>query len=174
MTADSLQPPDFILILECNSIHLICTVCLKKTAQTLYTLSRTCYVWKHYINDIFLTDTTRFFFFSILCRLVNYKWICTKHTRIWSYCLCCCHCNIFCIHTTSCPNSFSINCIWHGCTAKRIVRQFNFYMRNHRAINFLSFLWMNYYKFFRHIVSGSWIIVSCDHCWTVIWSIFSN
>ena len=47
-------------------------------------------------------------------------------------------------HNGNLANSFSINCIWHGCTAKRIVRQFNFYMRNHRAINFLSFLWMNY------------------------------
>ena len=59
---DSLQPPDFILILNAIPFISYVTVCLKENCPDALP-SRTCYVWKHYINDIFPSPIPPAFFF---------------------------------------------------------------------------------------------------------------
>ena len=66
MTADGFQPPDFVLILESNSIHLIGSVFLQNASKADYPFTGAMDVWKNNGYNIFLSDSTGCFLFTVL------------------------------------------------------------------------------------------------------------
>ena len=174
MAADSFQPPDFILILESNSIHLIGSVFLQNASKTDYPFAGAMDVWKNNGYNIFLSDSTCCFLLTVLCRLIGYQRIRAKYPGIGGNRFCSSHSHICLIYTACCPDSFAVYCIWHRCIAHWIIWKINFHMRNHRFIFPRLFLWMNHHKFFGHIMSRTGIIISCNHGRAIIRCLFSN
>ena len=128
MTANGLQPPDLILILERDAILLIGSVGLQQASQAQHALSCTVYIGKYQINDILLADTARHFVFPVLSRLVFHQRICTKHPGIGGDGLCGSHCHVLFIHTAGCPDAFSGYRVRHCRKLVRVFRKFYLYM----------------------------------------------
>ena len=173
MASNGLQPPDLILILECDAILLIGSEGLQKTSQAKHTFPSTVDVRKHQIYNIFLTDAARHFLFPVLRRLVFHQRICAKHPGIGRDGLSGSHSHVLFIHAAGRPDSFSFHCIWNRCKLVRMLWKFHFHMRQHRTVSPLLLLWMNDYKFFRGKMTGSGIIVPGDHGGSVIRCMFS-
>ena len=129
MTANGLQPPDLILILERNTVLLIGSVGLQKASQAKHTLPCTVDVRKDQIYNIFLTDTARHFLFPVLRRLVFHQRICAKHPGIGGDGLSGSHSHVLLIHTASCPDSFSCYRIRHCRKPVRMLRKLYLHMR---------------------------------------------
>ncbi len=72
MAADRLQPPDLIVVLKCNAVHLVCTILLQQTAQSFDTFLAL-NIRKNNINKVLLADSARNLFFSVFRRLINNK-----------------------------------------------------------------------------------------------------
>ena len=174
MAADGLQPPDLVLILEGNSIHLVGSVLLQNAAKSLHSLSRAVDVWQNQGNNIFLSDSSGYLFFSIFCRLINHQRVCSKHTGIGGDGLRGSHAYIGLIDAACRPHAFSCYRIWHRGVAHWIVRKVDLHMGNYGFIFSRLFLWVNYHEFFRCIMSGSGIVISCNHGGAIIRRIFSN
>ena len=155
MSSDRLHPPDLILILECDSIHLVGSVRFKQISKTFYTCSRTSYIWEYQTDNIFFSDSARYFFVSVLCRLILDQRICTEHSRIRCNGFGRCHCNMGCIYTACRPDALTIDCIWHRGIAHRFFRKRNFQMRQNRTVDLRLFFRFYDYKFLRHIMTGS-------------------
>ena len=174
MSANRLQPPDFIPVLKSNSVHFISSVLLQKASQTLHAFSGTANIWQDNINNTLFSDSTCGFFFSILCRLINNQWVCAQYTRIGSDRLCGSHSDIRFIHTTCSPDTLTFQGIRHGCISHRVIRQFNLHMGNLGFIFTRLLLRMNHNKFLRSKMPGTGIIVSRDHCRTIIGCFLTN
>ena len=159
MSSDRLQPPDLILILKSNSVHLISSIFLQQASETFHALSCTVDIRQNNINNILFSDTACDFFFPVLCRLINNQRICTENTRIGSDGFCGSHSDIGFIHTTCSPHTFSFQSIRHGCISHWVVRQFDLYMRNLRFIFTWLRLRMSHHKFLSSKMSGT--IVGC-------------
>ena len=113
MAADSLQPPDLILILKSDTIHLIGSILLKQASQSEHTFSGTIDIRKHDIYNILFTDSSRNLLLTVFCRLVLHQRVCTEHPRIGCDGLCCCHGHMSLIDTAGCPDPFSFKGIRH-------------------------------------------------------------
>ena len=161
MTANGLQPPDLILILKGNSIHLIGSIAFQQGAQTKYALSGTMNIRKKDAYDIFLTDTTLSFFFSILCWDIFYQRIRCQHPFIGGDGFCCRHGNIFFIHTCCRPDTFLVYGIRHGTIAHGIFRKGNLHMRQNRFIVLGLLIRLDDNKFLRIKGSCSGIFIPC-------------
>ena len=72
MSADRLQPPDLVSILESDSVIFICAIRFQKLSQPGNTLAGALNIRKHQAHDVFLSDTTRYFFLTVFCRLINH------------------------------------------------------------------------------------------------------
>ena len=174
MAADRLQPPDLIVVLKCNAVHLVCTILLQQTAQSFDTLSGAFNIRKNNINKVLLADSARNLFFSVFRRLINDKRISTQHTRIRCDCLGRSHADLRCIHAACRPDTLAFFCVWHCSVPHRIVRKLNGQMRNLGFIGSRLLLRVNHYKFFRCIMACTGIVVSRDHGGTVIRCFLSN
>ena len=174
MAADRLQPPDLIVVLKCNAVHLVCTILLQQTAQSFDTFPGTFNIRKNNINKVLLADSARNLFFSVFRRLINNKRISTQHTRIRCDCLGRSHTDLRCIYAACRPDTLAFFCVWHCSVPHRIVRKLNGQMRNLGFIGSRLLLRVNHYKFFRCIMACTGIVVSRDHGGTVIRCFLSN
>ena len=179
MSADRLQPPDLVSILESDSVIFICAIRFQKLSQPGNTLAGALNIRKHQAHDVFLSDTTRYFFLTVFCRLIYHQRIGALYTRVGCDRFGGCHGYICLIDTACCPDAFSFQRIGHGSVAHRMFRQRNLHMRNHRFIFPRLFLWMNLFfgcyhrEFFRCKMSGSGVIVAGDHCGSVVGCFFT-
>ena len=173
MPSDRLQPPDLILILECNAILLIGSVGLQKASQAKHTFPCTVDVRKHQIYNIFLTDAARHFLFPVLRRLVFHQRICAKHPGIGRDGLSGSHSHVLFIHAAGRPDPLSLHRVRHCRKLVRMIRKFHFHMGQHRTVCPLLLLWVDHHKFLRGEMTGTGIIVSGDHGGSVIRCMFS-
>ena len=128
MSADGLQPPDFLMILKSNTVHFIGTVLLQQASQPLYALSCTMYVGKHQTDDVLLPDAAGHLLFSILCRLINHQRVSPKHPGIGSDRFRSRHSNARLIDAAGSPDSLSLHGVRHCGIAHGILRQFHLHM----------------------------------------------
>ena len=132
VSADSFEPPNFIFILKCDSVHFICSVLFKKCAESFDTFSCGVDVWKSDCNHIFFADSAESFFdITVFARFsdslyIFYKRIRRKHSFICCKRFGCSHRNILFVNAESPPNSFVFYRIRHTCVSHRIVRQIDF------------------------------------------------
>ena len=129
MTANSLEPPDLILILERNAVLLIGSVGLQQASQAKHTFPCTVDVRKHQIYNILLTDAAWHLFLSIFRRLIFHQRICAKHPGIGGDGLGGSHRHVLFIHTAGCPDSFSGYRIRHCRKLIRMLRKLYLHMR---------------------------------------------
>ena len=173
MSADCLQPPDLVSILESDSIIFICSIRFQKMSQSGNTLAGALNIRKHQAHDVFLSDTTRYFFLTVFCRLIYHQRIGALYTRVGCDRFGGCHGYICLIDTACCPDAFSFFCIWHGCIAHRLFRQFYFHMGEHGNIGFRLFFGCYHHELFRCKMSGSGVVVAGDHCGSVVGCFFT-
>ena len=128
MSADCLQPPDLILILKCNAVHLIGAVLLQQASQTSDTLSGAADIRKYKAHKIFLADPSTYLRLTILCLLVYHQRICAEHARIRGDRLRRRHGNMCLIHAACRPDTFPVDRIRHRRVAHRLLRQLDLHM----------------------------------------------
>ena len=138
VTANCLQPPDFIFILKGNSVHLIGSVSFQKHSQTFHALSCRRNIGKSNCHHILLSDTSHSFRFIALSLFVAHQRIPSGHSGIGGKSFCCCHGNIFFIDTVSAPYSLHCIAVWKVCILQRSLRKRDFHMGKHRFI----YLWL--------------------------------
>ena len=128
MSADRLQPPDLILILKRDAVHLIGSVLLQQASQTSDAFSRAADVRKHETHKVFLTDPSADLRLTVLCLLIYHQRIRAEHTRIRGDRLRRRHGNMCLIHAARRPDAFSVDRVRHCRVAHRLLRQLDLHM----------------------------------------------
>ena len=129
MTTNGLQPPDLVLILECDSVHLIGAILLQKASQTFHPFSGAANIGKYNINQVFFSQPSRDFRCILTCRLIGHQRVSAKNARIGGDRFCSCHTYASFIHAACSPDPHSFYCVWHSCVSHGIRWQLHFHMR---------------------------------------------
>ena len=174
MSADGLQPPDLVLILECNSVHLVGSVFFQNASKAGYSFTSTVDIGKNNGYNIFLSDSAGDFLSSVCCWLIYHQRICTKYTGVGGDSFGSSHSHICLIDTTCSPDALALYRVWDCGVTHGILWEIDLHMGNHRFIFSRLLLWMDHQEFFRHIMSGTGIIVSGDHGRAIVGRLFSN
>ena len=83
MSADRFQPPDLVLVVECNAVGFIGSVLLQKRRKPENAFARGADIRQHEDDDILFADAARNVLFPLrLCLLIFHERIRRKHARI--------------------------------------------------------------------------------------------
>ena len=129
MSADGLQPPDLMIIIEGNPVRLIGTVFLQQLCQPQHAFPRCADIGQHQHHDILFPDAAgHVFFLPCLCLLVNHQRIRRQHPRIGGDGFRSRHAYVGFIDAGGCPDAFLRIHAGAGSIAQRIVRQVDLHM----------------------------------------------
>ena len=173
VSADGLEPPDLIHILEADAVHLIGAVLREQAAETLDALSSRVDIRKDQEDDILLADPTGLLRCMLIARLEGDERISTEYTCVRGDGLSGGHRDVFTVHAGSRPDALTLHGVRHRGIAERILRQRNLHMAQHRAVYPRLLGRLHHNPLLRCELSCTGIIVPGDHRRAIIARVFT-
>ncbi len=168
VTADGLQPPDFIDVLKSDAVALVGAVLFQQAAQPLDPFPGAVDVGEHKKDDILLADAAGDFRLPVPRRTIPDQRVRPQHPRIGSDGLRGRHADIRLIHAAGGPDALAFYGVRHRRKPHGIFRQLDFHMGKHGSVDRRQFLRMNRHEFFSGKMAGTGIVVPRNHGGTVI------
>ena len=171
MTADGLQPPYFIRIIESDAVGFVGSVFFQQCAQAFYAFPCGVNIRKHKNDKILFAKTARLFFLGISLCLIDHIGVGAEHPRVGRDRLGCGHSDIRFVDSAGCPDAvFRIDTRACG-VAHRIVRKCYLPMSDDTGI-FIFLIFRIYDNGFLYIEMP--VIGAGNHCRSVITGQFSD
>ena len=160
MSADRLEPPDFIAVRKADAVLFVCAVLFRQLTETEDTFSRRVNIRKYKNNKVLFPDSSGLFGLSFFLFLIYHKRISPEHTLVRRDRLCCRHRDIRRVDAAGRPDANSRDRVRHGCVALRVVRKVNLHMGENRFIMTRLLLRLDDNEFLRREMTGTGIIIS--------------
>ena len=172
MASDGFHPPDFIFVIECDTIGLIGSIGFQKGSHSQDTLSRAVDIGKNQHDEIFLADSARgVLFLSRLCLFVFHERVCRKNSWVGGDRLRCRHADVGGIDSRCRPDALLLVNVRTSRITHGIFRELHLQMRYHALIFFRLFVRFHDDHFFDVKMS---VVRPRNHCRIVMTGLLTD
>ena len=135
VSADGLQPPDLVLVVEGDAVGLIGAVLLQKRAKAQHALPRGADVGQDEDDDVLLADAAAALIFAVLRLAQLHHRVGRKHARVGGDGLCGCHADVRGVDAGGGPRAVLGVNAGAGGIAHGVFRQLDLHMGQYALIN---------------------------------------